>query len=61
MQPQLITVAEGVHAWIGAGGDSNAGAIETPDGSRHRRFAICSIVVASWKRRASGGDVMRSR
>ena len=28
----LVTVAEGVHAWIGAGGDSNAGAIETPDG-----------------------------
>lgn len=32
MEPQLLTVAEGVHAWIGAGGDSNAGAIETPDG-----------------------------
>jgi cyclase len=31
-QPQLITVAAGVHAWIGAGGDSNAGAIETPQG-----------------------------
>ena len=31
-QPQLITVADGVHAWIGAGGDSNAGAIETPEG-----------------------------
>jgi len=31
-QPQLVTVAPGVHAWIGAGGDSNAGAIETPDG-----------------------------
>jgi len=30
--PQLLTVAPGVHAWIGAGGDSNAGAIETPDG-----------------------------
>src|SRR5262245_29856681 len=30
--PQLVTVAQGVHAWIGAGGDSNAGAIETPDG-----------------------------
>jgi glyoxylase-like metal-dependent hydrolase (beta-lactamase superfamily II) len=29
---QLLTLAEGVHAWIGAGGDSNAGAIETPDG-----------------------------
>ena len=28
----LVTVAEGVHAWIGAAGDSNAGAIETPDG-----------------------------
>jgi cyclase len=25
-------VAEGVHAWIGANGDSNAGAIEAPDG-----------------------------
>jgi cyclase len=32
VQPQLLTVAEGVHAWIGAGGDSNAGAIETPHG-----------------------------
>ena len=31
-QPQLITVADGVHAWIGAAGDSNAGAIVTPDG-----------------------------
>jgi glyoxylase-like metal-dependent hydrolase (beta-lactamase superfamily II) len=31
-QPRLITVAEGVHAWIGAGGDSNAGAVETPQG-----------------------------
>jgi glyoxylase-like metal-dependent hydrolase (beta-lactamase superfamily II) len=31
-QPQLITVAEGVHAWIGASGDSNAGAVETPQG-----------------------------
>jgi len=31
-QPQLLKVAPGVHAWIGAGGDSNAGAIETPDG-----------------------------
>ena len=30
--PQLVTVAPAVHAWIGAGGDSNAGAIETPDG-----------------------------
>jgi cyclase len=28
----LVTVADGVHAWIGARGDSNAGAIETPDG-----------------------------
>ena len=32
MEPQLLTVAEGVHAWIGAGGDSNAGAVETPHG-----------------------------
>lgn len=31
-EPQLVTVAAGVHAWIGANGDSNAGAIETPDG-----------------------------
>ena len=31
-EPQLVTVAPGVHAWIGASGDSNAGAIETPDG-----------------------------
>lgn len=31
-EPQLLTVADGVHAWIGAGGDSNAGAIDTPDG-----------------------------
>jgi glyoxylase-like metal-dependent hydrolase (beta-lactamase superfamily II) len=28
----LRQVAEGVYAWIGAAGDSNAGAIETPDG-----------------------------
>src|SRR5215210_5892920 len=32
-EPQLVRVADGVHAWIGAGGDSNAGAIETPQGS----------------------------
>src|ERR1700730_17272023 len=31
-EPHLVTIADGVHAWIGAGGDSNAGAIETPDG-----------------------------
>lgn len=31
-EPQLVTVASGVYAWIGAGGDSNAGAIDTPDG-----------------------------
>src|SRR5262249_59501796 len=31
-EPRLVTIADGVHAWIGAGGDSNAGAIETPDG-----------------------------
>ena len=31
-EARLVTVADGVHAWIGAGGDSNAGAIETPDG-----------------------------
>lgn len=33
MEPQLLTIANGVHAWIGAGGDSNAGAIETPHGA----------------------------
>jgi cyclase len=32
-EAHLVTVAEGVHAWIGAGGDSNAGAIETPNGT----------------------------
>jgi glyoxylase-like metal-dependent hydrolase (beta-lactamase superfamily II) len=31
-ETQLMRVADGVHAWIGAGGDSNAGAIDTPDG-----------------------------
>jgi cyclase len=31
-EAHLVTVAAGVHAWIGAGGDSNAGAIETPEG-----------------------------
>jgi glyoxylase-like metal-dependent hydrolase (beta-lactamase superfamily II) len=31
-EARLVTVADGVHAWIGAGGDSNAGAIETPEG-----------------------------
>ncbi|HET9716152.1 MAG TPA: MBL fold metallo-hydrolase [Pseudolabrys sp.] len=30
--PQLKHIGKGVHAWIGAGGDSNAGAIETPLG-----------------------------
>jgi glyoxylase-like metal-dependent hydrolase (beta-lactamase superfamily II) len=32
VEPQLLTVAEGVYAWIGSGGDSNAGAVETPHG-----------------------------
>jgi cyclase len=32
VEPQLLTVAEGVYAWIGAGGDSNAGAVDTPHG-----------------------------
>jgi len=32
-EPQLRRLAAGVHAWIGARGDSNAGAIETPDGT----------------------------
>jgi cyclase len=31
-EPQLLTIADGVYAWIGAGGDSNAGAIDTPEG-----------------------------
>ena len=31
-EAHLLTITDGVHAWIGAGGDSNAGAIETPDG-----------------------------
>jgi cyclase len=31
-EARLVTIADGVHAWIGAGGDSNAGAIETPEG-----------------------------
>lgn len=29
---RLVRIAPGVHAWIGAGGDSNAGAVETPHG-----------------------------
>lgn len=43
--PQLTKLAEGVHAWLGVGGDSNAGCIETPDGvivvdaQQHRRLA----------------------
>ena len=32
MAAELIAVADGVYAWIGAGGDSNAGAVDTPDG-----------------------------
>jgi glyoxylase-like metal-dependent hydrolase (beta-lactamase superfamily II) len=32
VEPQLLNVAQGVYAWIGAGGDSNAGAIDTPHG-----------------------------
>ncbi len=31
-EPRLVQVAAGVHAWIGAGGDSNAGIVETPHG-----------------------------
>ncbi|MEE9255570.1 MAG: MBL fold metallo-hydrolase [bacterium] len=31
-EARLVPLAEGVHAFVGAGGDSNAGAIETPDG-----------------------------
>ncbi|MBI3126923.1 MAG: MBL fold metallo-hydrolase [Candidatus Tectomicrobia bacterium] len=29
---RLVTLAEDVHAFVGAGGDSNAGAVETPEG-----------------------------
>lgn len=29
---QLQSLGHGVHAWLGLGGDSNAGCIETPDG-----------------------------
>src|SRR5271154_4884622 len=32
IEAHLVTVADGVHAWIGAGGDCNAGAIEAPPG-----------------------------
>jgi len=32
IEAHLLTIADGVHAWIGANGDSNAGAIETPEG-----------------------------
>jgi cyclase len=32
VEPQLLTIAAGVYAWIGAGGDSNAGAVDTPHG-----------------------------
>jgi cyclase len=32
VEPQLLTVGEGVYALIGAGGDSNAGAVVTPHG-----------------------------
>jgi len=31
-EAQLRQIGAGVHVWIGAGGDSNAGAIETPHG-----------------------------
>src|SRR6185312_496743 len=31
-EAQLRQIGAGIHAWIGAGGDSNAGAIETPHG-----------------------------
>jgi glyoxylase-like metal-dependent hydrolase (beta-lactamase superfamily II) len=31
-EPQLKPIGAGIYAWIGAGGDSNAGAIETPHG-----------------------------
>lgn len=31
-EAQLRQIGAGIHAWIGRGGDSNAGAIETPNG-----------------------------
>jgi cyclase len=31
-EAQLQTIARGAYAWIGLGGDSNAGAVETPEG-----------------------------
>lgn len=31
-KPELVQVAAGIYAWIGAAGDSNAGAFMTPDG-----------------------------
>jgi cyclase len=31
-EAHLMTLADGIHAWIGASGDSNAGAIETREG-----------------------------
>jgi cyclase len=31
-QAHLQRLARGIHAWIGAGGDSNSGAVETPHG-----------------------------
>jgi len=45
VDPQVLAVADGVYAWIGAGGDSNAGAIDTPhgllaiDAQQHPRLA----------------------
>jgi cyclase len=56
--PQFRPVGAGVYAWIGADGDSNAGAIETPhgliviDAQQNRalgeklRVALCTSIVA---------------
>ena len=48
--PRLRPIAAGVHAWIGAGGDSNAGAVETPHGV---------LVVDAQQSRALGEAISR--
>ncbi len=49
--PQLRPIAAGVHAWIGAGGDSNAGAVETPQG----------LVVIDTQQSRALGEAFRSQ
>jgi cyclase len=48
-QPELRQLADGVFAWIGAGGDSNGGAIATPDG----------VIVIDAQQTAALGRAMR--